>query len=194
MSRVLVCVSVLVLAACGVTPSEESRDDRNCTAQTDCDPDWRKVCEDGYCSATLPANSEMDAEDKVFIYASQLNIGLDRKVKYSDDKVSFRAVVVYPVTPEGKTVTCSNIASYEQLGDPSKYNLTARPWEKSNLKLPQGQVIQGQVFLNGPGRVLYVEIYDGALEENPKVVGVACLENAAPNEDGKIGMTAKPPV
>lgn len=185
--RFLLCASVLAFSACGGAHSGDPDDDgRNCSAQTDCDDAWRKVCEDGYCSGMLPANTEMGTDEK-FVYQSKLIIALDRKIKYRKG-MSFRAAVAYPVTPAGATVDCATIESYEVLSDPSKYNLTNRPQEE-DIK---GEVTRTLVYLNGPGRVLYVELYDAPLSENPNVVGVACLEDPVPTEDGKIGMTVLP--
>lgn len=188
MRRPLLGLSLLLLFGCGASPSDETKDGPNCSAQTDCDLEWRKVCEDGYCSAMLPANGQTGADGQS-IYSNKLNIALKRKPK-GHESWSFRVLVVYPVTPSGKTVACSGIETAEALLDAQAYNLTASPFEG---KVPTGDVIKTLVSLNGPGRVVYVEIYDGPLRENPNVVGIGCLENPIPNEDNVIGMSVRTP-
>lgn len=185
--RYLLTAAALALSACSTGPGDVDGERVPCVSQSECDPNRRKVCEDGYCSALLPENTELDGDNKS-LYMRNLSISA-WNIRFQK-RESLRAYVIYPVTPDGRTVRCSDIASYEELNDPSRYNLTVAPVE-TRIQNP-GHAFQTLVFVNGPGRILYVEIYNAPLYDSPDRVGVGCLEAGEIPESGVIGMEITP--
>jgi hypothetical protein len=172
MNQTLAVLLAATVLACGATTTPDGRSP--CTAQTTCSLETTKVCEAGFCSPPLPANT---AE----------TLRLDVSTIVFSEPHSFRVAVVYPITPDGKTVKCDGIPSMQALKDPAKFNLTATV---SQSQMPQGDAITYGVFINGLGRVVYVEAYSETPSElngttTPTVVGVGCLEDApfAPDAD-----------
>lgn len=184
--RYLLTAAALALTACSIGPDEIEENLVPCGSQTECDTNRRKVCEDGYCSALLPDNSALGSNNES-LYLRSLNIDV-QKVQLQGPQ-SLRAYVIYPVRPDGSSVLCADITSHAELDDGTLFNLTTSPLE-SRITNPS-QVIQTNVFVNGPGRVLYVEIYNRPLNDSPDRIGVGCLEAGEIPETGKIGMTVK---
>lgn len=185
MNRLLLAGALCILG-CGtpVDQGDPQGDRDSCASQFDCDPERRRVCEAGYCSALLPRNSSEGGEGEQ-IYFRSLVIDVTR-LRPKQPK-ALRAFVVYPITPGGRTVTCADIASAEALASPSDFNLTVAPVEQ-NITLP-GDVIRTAIHVNGPGRLLHVTMYDSVLNDAPAVIGTGCIESGSIPETGTIGMT-----
>ena len=177
--RRLLAMGALALAACGPTTDGPDGGDPAipCATQTDCSSERRKVCEDGFCSAQLADNSD---------HFRDLSLDLATGVKLQGPQ-ALRVFVVYPVTPNGDTVLCDEIASYEELNDPARFNLTASPLEIRILQ--PNDVIQTGIFVNGPGRVVYAEIYNAQLNDSPQRIGIGCVEDVP--ESGRIIVDVK---
>lgn len=185
--RFVVTAAVLAFSACSTGPGDTDGERVPCVSQEECDTNLRKVCEDGYCSALLPENTALGPNNES-LYLRSLNIDV-QKVQLQGPQ-SLRAYVIYPVAPDGRSVVCADIGSYEDLKDASRFNLTTSPLE-SRISNPN-QVIQTSVFVNGPGRLLYVEIYNRPLNDSPDRIGVGCIESGKIKESGTIGLVVTP--
>lgn len=180
-TRPFVGAVVLSVLACGtVTPDPRVP----CTSQLTCDQEHRKVCEAGFCSPALP---------DVAAHLENLSMSLPVSVRLANP-VAMRAAVLYPITPDGRTVVCPGAPGANQvaisgmvpLNDAAKFNLTSSMLE-TPLRSVSDTVTTG-IMVNGPGRVVYVEIYaepvtPGDPASGGAPVGTGCVVDAPYDDD-----------
>ena len=169
------------VAACGGSAT----DDRiPCTAQSKCGMGVKRVCDDGYCSDVLP---------DLAAHMQTLTLSLPVQVRLAAPQ-GLRFAVVYPKTPDGRRVVCPGTATGNDvaipgmsgLADDKLFNLTAAT---SQLALRSvSDSITTAANINGPGRLVYVELYRTAVSEDDPVSGGApiatgCLADAPYNDD-----------
>lgn len=175
MTRALfVLASAALLVACG-TGDDPDKVRVPCTSQLACEhgKEHNAVCEAGYCSDKLPEPTGL----------ATFNMGLSNSVKGQQPK-SFRAFVIYPIRPDGSQVKCpagNGKLALAPLFDPTQTNLSAYPLETGITNV--NDVVISALWVNGPGRVVYAELYAAPLDlthpgdEGP-AIGAGCLENA----------------
>ena len=170
-----------LLASCGGSAT----DDRvPCTAQSKCGMGVQRVCDDGYCSDVLP---------DLAAHMQTVTLTLPVQVRLAAPQ-GLRVAVVYPKTPDGKRVVCPGTATgsdvaitgMSALADDKRFNLTATT---SQLALRSvSDSITTAANINGPGRLIYVELYRTSVSADDPVSGgaplaVGCLANAPYNDD-----------
>jgi hypothetical protein len=170
-----------VVASCGGT---ETDDRLACTAQSKCGMGVRRVCDDGYCSDVLP---------DLAAHMQTLTLTLPVQVRLAAPQ-GLRVAIVYPKTPDGRRVVCPGTATGNDvaipgmsgLGDDKLFNLTA---STSQLALRSvSDNITTAANINGPGRIVYVELYRTAVSGDDPVSGGApiatgCLADAPYDND-----------
>ncbi len=170
-----------VAASCGGSGT----DDRvPCTAQSKCGMGVQRVCDDGYCSDVLP---------DLAAHMQTLTLSLPVQVRLAVPQ-GLRVAIVYPKTPDGRRVVCPGTATGNDLAIPGMsglsddklFNLTA---STSQLALRSvSDTITTAVNINGPGRLVYAELYRTSVSEDDPVSGgapiaVGCLADAPYAED-----------
>ncbi|MFM2151968.1 MAG: hypothetical protein RL199_403 [Pseudomonadota bacterium] len=180
-------------ASCG---GLETDDQMPCTAQSKCGMGVRRVCDDGYCSDVLPNLSD---------HLQTLTLSLPVQVRLAAPQ-GLRVAIVYPKTPDGRRVVCPGTATGTDLAIPGmgglsddrRFNLTA-----TTSQLPLRSVSDSIITaanINGPGRIVYVELYRTAVSEDDPVSGGApiaagCLADAPYDDDPKkapVNLTVAP--
>lgn len=184
MMRMPVCrfaatFAVLVLTASCSSAAGPSDSPVPCDTQATCGDDYRKVCENGFCGAELP--------EAVSTTVRPIELSIPTAVRLKELK-SMRVAVVYPTTPDQKKVVCPGgtpaageveIPSVAALFDRAKFNLT---WEIMGLHITPSTTGTG-VSINGPGRLIFVELYEDAVTEGVAdsggaPVGRGCVADA----------------
>jgi hypothetical protein len=157
----------------------------NCSAQSKCGMGVRRVCDDGTCSDVLPDLSA---------HLQTLTLSLPFAVRNASPK-ALRVAVVYSKTPDGRRVVCPGTATgpgdvdlpgIAGLSDDRVFNLTAETTQVSLRSV--SDVITTSVQLNGPGRLVYVELFRTTVPEDDPVSGGApiaagCLADAPYDAD-----------
>jgi len=161
---------LLVLGACGTSGSGSPS--TPCTSRLDCPggTDFGAACEGGYCSAPFAPG-----------YLATLTMGVRSTTLRLQGIRSLRIFAIHPTTPGGATLKCPAPGTLADLNDPVKTNLSASVTERNYALTGGADTIQTGVFLNGPGRLVYVEVYRNDLnlqapgEEGP-AIGTGCVE------------------
>jgi hypothetical protein len=168
-------------AACA---GSEADDRAPCTAQSKCGMGVRRVCEDGYCSDVLP---------DLAAHMQTLTLSLPVQVRLAAPQ-GLRVAIVYPKTPDGRRVVCPGTATgtdlaipgMSALADDKLFNLTATTAQLALRSVSDS--ITTAANINGPGRLVYVELYRTAVSEDDPVSGGApiatgCLADAPYDDD-----------
>jgi hypothetical protein len=165
----------LALAACGADEPPDTR--VPCASQAACGDAYLSFCEQGYCTPPLP--------DVAAVRVLDLDVNYQVRLKQLQ---AARVTVVYANTPDGKRVTCPGkaagpgdvaIPSMAALFDRAKFNLAWNIMKFDFTKSTTGMPVR----INGPGRLVYVELYEEIPKENEPAsggppVGVGCLADA----------------